>query len=122
MLACEAWNCWALPWKVDWTPSGRAAVSSSRSLEHLAERDPGLDIKGKGNRRQLAGVVDRQGADTLLQPDHRGQRHQAALVRADMELLQGLGVGLVARLQFHDHAVLVVGAIDRRDRPVAVGS
>ena len=33
MLAWESWNCWALPWKVDWMPSGRAAVSFSRSLE-----------------------------------------------------------------------------------------
>ena len=45
---------------------GQGGGQFLQPLERLAERDPGPDIEGQGHRRQLAGVVDRQGADTLL--------------------------------------------------------
>ena len=70
---------------------------------------------------QLARVVDRERPRVLRDRRDRGQRHELALVRADVEQRERRRVGLELGRELHDHLVLVGRRVDRRDLPRAVG-
>ena len=68
-------------------------------------------------------MVDALRADGFLGRDDRLERHQGAARRLERDLLEGIGVLLVPRIDFQHDLVLGVGSVDGRrpSLPIAGG-
>ena len=55
----EAWNAWAVPWKLPRMRRGHADLARGRldALDRVAERRPGHEVEGQRHRRELRLVV-----------------------------------------------------------------
>ena len=81
MLAVELWNACAVPWKLPLIVGGRpiAAIACSIAVDRVAERVARREVERDRDRRQLAGVIDRQRARCRrLTVRDRVERHQRA--------------------------------------------
>ena len=83
----------------------------------IAQGHARLEVKGKGHRRELAGMVDRERPHAHRYFGDGVDGHQLVLGGADIQQGQGRRVFLVLGFQFHNDLIGIVGRIDGGNLP-----
>ena len=96
----EAWNTWAVPWKLPWTVAGRFNSRGGLldQIGRLAQGSAGVQIEGNGDGGKLALMVDGEVGVGVLNAGDGGQRHQFSGGGFDEDFLQGIGALQVGRI------------------------